>query len=172
MTIRWTQFIPTLFGAFVLSAGTSALAQEPKLVGEFKDWAAYAYKGKKGQVCYIVSQPKESQPKGVNRDAVFFLITHRPGDKIRNEVNTIIGYPFKKESVARVEVDSSAFELFTNGDGAWAESAVADRKVVAAMKKGAKMTVSGESWRGTKTKDSYSLSGVTAAMDKIDELCK
>jgi hypothetical protein len=40
------------------------------------------------------------------------------------------------------------------------------------MKKGKKMEVKGTSWRGTSTVDSYSLSGVKQAMDKIDQHCK
>ena len=40
------------------------------------------------------------------------------------------------------------------------------------MKNGKTMSVSGVSWRGTQTSDRYSLSGVTAAMNKIDSMCK
>ena len=129
------------------------------------------YKGKTGSVCYAVSQPKDSSPKNVNRDAVHFLITNRPGDKIKGEVNTIIGYPFKKGSNATVQIDGTNFKLFTSGDGAWADSSDKDRKVVTAMKRGSKMTVIGRSQRGTKTVDRYSLAGVTAAVDKINGTC-
>lgn len=149
----------------------AANAQEPQRIGEFNDWAAYSYKADAGQVCYIVSQPNESDPKNVNRDPIFFLVTHRPGDKVRNEVNTIIGYPFKEGSTATVTIGSDKFELFTSGDGAWAESAARDAEIVEAMKRGANMQVQGTSWRGTTTTDRYSLSGVTAAMAKIDETC-
>jgi hypothetical protein len=149
-----------------------AVAQEPASLGEFSDWAAYTYKAKNGQVCYIVSQPKKSEPNGVSRDPVFFLVTHRPGEKVKNEVNTIIGYPFKKESKATVAVGDASFELFTSGDGAWSESATRDGEIVAAMKQGSSMTVKGTSWRGTATVDEYSLAGVSAAMEKIDATCK
>jgi hypothetical protein len=159
-----------LLGA-VLHAGT-LLAEEPTSLGEFSDWAAYTYKAKAGQVCYIVSRPKKSEPDGVSRDPAFFLVTHRPGERVRNEVNTIIGYPFKKESKATVIIDDTSFELFTSGDGAWSESATRDGEIVAAMKRGKAMKVKGTSWRGTATLDEYSLSGVSAAMDKIDAACK
>ena len=80
------------------AAQTADKAQpKPSLVGEFSDWAAYSYKTPTGQVCYIVSQPKKSEPEGAKRDPVFFLVTHRPGDNVRNEVNTIIGYAFPSE---------------------------------------------------------------------------
>lgn len=156
------------------SASLSPLGAAPKptSLGTFNSWAAYTYKAAKARVCYIVSQPSDSKPKGVNRDPVFFIVTHRPGDGVRNEVNTIIGYPFKKDSTASLTVDNaSGFKFFTSGDGAWAGSKKADSKVVAAMKKGKFMVIQGRSARGTLTTDKYSLAGVSAAIKKIDEAC-
>jgi Invasion associated locus B (IalB) protein len=150
-------------------AGT---AKEPTPLGEFSDWAAYVYKADGGDVCYIVSQPKKMVPSDVKRDPVFFLVTHRSADKVKNEVNTIIGYPFKKDSSAIVDIGGTKFELFTHEDGAWSDSAVHDGQVVEAMKAGVTMVVTGTSSRGTVTSDTYSLSGVTAAMAKIDAACK
>jgi Invasion associated locus B (IalB) protein len=165
-------------GCFGLALSPPAAAQsaqkggdpKPSLVGEYSDWAAYSYKTQTGQVCYIVSQPKKSEPENAKRDPIFFLVTHRPGDNVRNEVNTIIGYAFKKESTATLTIDGDDFNLFTKGDGAWSDSK--DTTIVTAMKKGKKMEVKGTSWRGTSTVDSYSLSGVKQAMDKIDQHCK
>lgn len=154
----------------LMSFAGAASAADPELAGTFNDWSAYSYKGGSGMVCYIVSQPKASKPEGTRRDPVFFLITHRPGDKVRNEVNTIIGYPFKKDSQATLIIDGTEFALFTKGDGAWSDSK--DATIVAAMKKGKAMQVKGTSQRGTATVDTYSLAGVQAAMDKIDDLCK
>src|SRR5262245_50642072 len=51
-----------------------------------------------GQPYHIGSKPRQSKPEGAKHDRVFFFATHRPGDNVRNEVNTIIGYAFKKES--------------------------------------------------------------------------
>ena len=159
--------------ALGLALATPALAQEPKPVGTFGKWTAYTYKTKKGPVCYIVSQPEKSElsKKGAKRDPAFFLVTHRPGDKVRGEVSTIIGYPFRKNSLPTVTIDGKTFRLFAVGDGAWTDSPAMDRKIVAAMKKGRTMVVKGVSKRGTQSVDTYSLKGVTAALQKIDELC-
>lgn len=171
--IRRQMILATAVAALGVAFGSlGAKAQEPKLIGEFNDWAVYTYKGKSGNVCYAVSQPEESTPKNVNRDPVHFLITNRAADKVRGEVNSIIGYPFKKGSTATVQIDGTSFTLFTSGDGAWADSPDKDKQVVSAMKRGAKMTVIGESQRGTRTVDRYSLSGVTAAVEKIDSACQ
>jgi hypothetical protein len=149
-----------------------AQSQEPSSLGEFGDWAAYTYMSSQGKVCYAVTRPKSSEPEGASRDPVFFLISHFPKQGIRNEVSTIIGYPFKKESTAQAAIGDEPFELFTSGDGAWADSAAKDREIVATLKKGKTMDVKGLSWRGTTTVDHYSLQGATAAADKIDEACR
>ena len=124
--------------AFALSAAP-AKAQEPTLLGEFSDWAAYTYTSQQGKVCYAVSIPKSSDPEGINRDPVFFLITHFPQQGVRNEVSTIIGYPFRKESLAELTIGEPTFEFFTSGDGAWADSSAKDDQIVAALKKGSRM---------------------------------
>lgn len=157
--------------AFVTVAGP-AIAAEPELVSEHEDWAAYTYENdKEGKVCYAVSQPKESEPKNVRRDPVYFLVTNRPARKIRNEVSVIIGYPFKKNSDATASVGGSSFSLFTSSDGAWMKDDGDQRKLIGAMKAGASMTIKGTSWRGTQTADEFSLKGITAAIDAIDSAC-
>jgi invasion protein IalB len=151
----------------------AAQAAEPTSLGVFNDWTAYTYKAADTKVCYVVSQPKSSESaKKVKRDPIFFLITHMPGRKINGEVSTIIGYPFKEQTTVQVKVDDEDFVLFTNGDGAWADTTAKEKKIVDAMKNGKKLSVTGTSWKGTETTDNYSLSGISAAMDKIDSACK
>ena len=134
--------------------------------------SARAHKAVDTKVCYVSSRPKASEPKTVKRDPIFFLVTHMPGRSVRDEVSTIIGYPFKQESSVQLAIDEAKFEMRTNADGAWAEDAATDRKIVATMKGGKAMTLQGTSWRGTVTTDTYSLKGLSAAMDKIDQACK
>ncbi len=158
-----------------LACGLSGLAAaaEPAALGSFGAWNAYTYKAADTKVCYIVAQPTQSQSsKKVKRDPVFFIVTNMPGRKVDGEVSTIIGYPFKEQSIVEVKVDEVSFKLFTKGDGAWAESSDMEKKIVAAMKGGKDLSVKGTSWKGTQTTDRYSLAGISAAMDKIDNACK
>jgi invasion protein IalB len=168
---RWTSSISM---GLALALAGAAHAAEPASLGSFTDWTAYTYKAADTQVCYIVSQPKasKSSKKNLKRDPVFFIVTNMPGRKIAGEVSTIIGYPFKEQSTVEVKVDEAAFKLFTKGDGAWAEASDVERQIVSAMKGGKTLTVSGISWKGTQTTDTYSLSGISAAMDKINNACK
>ena len=150
----------------------NADAAEPEKLGVFKGWEAYAYTSTQGKVCYAVGKPKASEPEGVNRDPVFFLITNRPKQGERNQVSTIIGYPFKKESIAQLTIGPKTYDMFTVGDGAWSRDKEHDKEIIGALKKGANMSLKGQSWRGTPTTDHYSLEGLSAAVEKIDEACK
>ena len=61
--------------------------------------------------------------------------------------------------------------MFSKGDTAWVDTGN-DKKIVAAMKAGQSLKVKGTSWRGTQTEDTYSLSGISAALAAIDKACK
>lgn len=150
----------------------AAYAQTASPLGQFKDWGAYVADASGGKVCYALSQPKSTSPANVNRDPVYFFITSRPGQGVKNEVSVVVGYPYQESSKASAEVGSASFTLFTKDDGAWVENAAEEARLVAAMRAGATMKVKGTSQRGTETVDSYSLSGISAALDRIAQECK
>lgn len=165
-------------GLALLSAAVMAVlvgparADEPVSLGTFDDWESFTYQSGGAPVCYVYSVPKKSDSvKKVKRDPIYFLITHFPGRKIHGQVSTIIGYPFKESSTVTVKVDDASFELYTNGDAAWSAAPETEAAIITAMKTGTLLTVTGTSWKGTETTDSYSLVGISKAMDKIDSAC-
>ena len=156
----------------LLPLAIPALAQSPSPLSSFRDWAAYTVKEDGGLACYIASQPKSTEPTDVKRDPIWTLVTHRPYKNVQDEVSIYVGYPFEKGSEATVEIDGEKFTLFTDNETAWASSPSLDHKLVQAMRKGRRMVVRGLSERGTKTVDSYSLLGFTAAHEAISKACK
>jgi len=163
--------VSAITALLALTTFGAANAQTPKLVEEFTDWAAYSVDGANGKVSYVASQPKNQQPAGVNRDPVFFMISHWQGRGVRNEASIIIGYPFAEDSKVTTDIDGNTFTMFTKGDGAWMENVEEENRLVDAMKAGSTMIVRGTSQRGTNTTDTYSLSGITAALNKIASVC-
>jgi hypothetical protein len=166
----------TVFVALMLGV-TPALAQtqeQPTALGASGDWTAFTYGADAQKVCYVYSQPKKTaaNKKGVNRGAVYFMITHAPGNKIKAQPSTFIGYQFRETSVVKLAVDGAEFNLFPSGNTAWTDKAETERAILKAMKTGKSMTVSGVSAKGTETVDTYSLAGISAAMGAIDEACK
>ncbi len=148
-----------------------AAAQDPETLGSFKDWAAFSYAEKDAKVCYLVSAPLDTDPKNVRRGDIYVMVTHRPADQVRDEVSVIAGYPYKEKSGVEVTIGGATFKLFTSGENAWMREAKDDSALVRAMIRGTTMIVRGTSARGTRTTDTYSLNGFTAAHDAIDVAC-
>jgi hypothetical protein len=152
-----------------------ALAQStPEVIGEYRAWRALSYKEGGSNVCYMLSSPEKwtSEPKNVRRGDINILVTHNQGRGVKDEVSVYTGYAYKKGSEVTLAIDGQDFELFTDGDSAWARDAKTDRKLVQAMVRGNSMVVRGTSSRGTLTIDTYSLSGFTAARNAINKACK
>jgi len=123
---------------------------------------------KENDYCYIGSLPVNSDiPEGKKRGDVYILVY-----RINNNPETIIqinsGYPYKNEESVNVKIDKKNYEFYADEDSAWTNN---DKEVVFAMKKGVKLTVSGISSRGTKTVDTYTLNGFTAAYNKLTKDC-
>ncbi|HEY0123171.1 MAG TPA: hypothetical protein VGC14_15705, partial [Rhizobium sp.] len=61
----------------VMAIATSAAAQSPTRIEQFKAWGAYFYQGGTGKVCYVltVPDPKQLTPPKVDHGDVFFLVT-------------------------------------------------------------------------------------------------
>jgi len=154
-----------------LAFAHGAAAQTPQSIGSFKDWDAYSYGEKGAKVCYVAATPLDSDPKNVRRGEIFFLVAHRPKDKVSDEVNLHMGYPLKPGTAVRVEICGRRFELDIKDENAWTKSPADDAKLVAAMIRGNEMIVRGTSRRGTRTVDRYSLLGFTAAHKAIDRAC-
>jgi Invasion associated locus B (IalB) protein len=163
-----------LFTAAALIIGATATAQSATSVGTFKQWGAYTSEENGGKMCFVASQPTDKKYSRdiAGRDPVFFMITTIPTKNIRNEASTIIGYPFADNSKVTVEIDgANSFTMFTDKDSAWIENPAQEPDLIDAMRKGTHMTVQGTSRRGTTSTDTYSLSGITAALEAMAKEC-
>jgi hypothetical protein len=163
-------------GAASFAIDTPAHAQTPTQIKQHKAWGAFSYQGSDGKVCYVLSIPTDKLPvelngRAVDHGDVFFMLAQHPGQNVRLEPQFTAGYPFKEESKVVLDIDGKKFSMFTRGQNAWLENPAQETTVVAAMKAGAKMSVSAVSRRGTQTSYAYSLSGVTASISDITS-CK
>ena len=159
--------------ALLVGAPDLVRAQTPKEIGSYSAWRAYVYNEANGnKVCFMDSEPLDSEPKNVRRGQIYTLVTHRPGEKVRDEVSIFVGYPFKNGSKVKVTIAGKKLTLFTDAGSAWNYDAHGDKIMVSAMIKGNAMVVEGQSRRGTHTRDRYSLSGFTAAHKAISKACR
>ncbi|GLK79493.1 hypothetical protein [Methylopila turkensis] len=158
--------------------GPSALAQaappaQPVELGKYSAWNAYSAPGKGGKICYALAQPTSRRPNGLNRDPAYFFISNRPRENVRNEISVVIGFTAKPDSKVEIDIGGTEFTLYPRADGAFMQSAEEETKFIAALK-GARrnMTMKSTSLRGNVTTDTYSVSGVTAAIERIDRECR
>jgi invasion protein IalB len=100
------------------------------------------------------------------------FVSTRPADKVTNEVSVIVGYPFKPGSEASVDVGSTSYALYTQQDGAWIKNATEEAQMVAAMRAGDSAVLKGVSAKGTQSSDTFSLKGLTQALDRVAQDCK
>ncbi len=167
-------------GAIAFMSIAVARADEPKVLGRYDAWTAFTLSQGAAKTCFIVSDPKEKRlsNRGRNRGDVFFLVTHWPSENIYAQPSVVIGYPFGPSSTPNVEVGSDKFDMVLdteneeNEERAWIADTAAERRLIESMKRGANMTITGRSARGTVSTDQYSLVGFTAALERIDEECK
>ena len=161
---------------FVLAAAPVS-AQEIKQLGTFKAWTAWTGSDANGPMCYISASPDDWSPKEVSgspvrRSPIHFLVINRKGLGTKNEVQTQVGYPFHPtNSSVTASVDGKTFPMVTEGEAAWLAVEADEATFVEALKAGTKLTVNGTSQKGNKMSDSYSLSGVTAALGEIGKAC-
>lgn len=155
------------------SAKSAAGSEEPTLVGQFGSWGAYVASPSGKKVCFALSKPTSSKTNPPNRprDPAYAFISSRPSEKVVNEVSIMIGYPLKPGSDAAMEIGKAKFEMYPQGDGLWIKNAAEEGRLVDALRKGADVTVTGVSTRGTETTDVFSLKGLTQALDRLGQDC-
>jgi len=146
----------------------------PTLLGQYGDWGAYWAAPNGHKVCFSIAKPKTAQtnPAGRKRDQAYVFISSRPAENVRNEISVIIGYPFKDKTDATAEIGAEKFAMYTLNDGAWIKNVAEEARMVDAMRKGSDLTVKGVSGHGTESTDTYSLKGLSQAVDRAAQECK
>jgi hypothetical protein len=153
-------------------ASTNSATSGAMELGKFGDWGAYMAGTGANKVCFALSQPQERLPKGLNRDPGYIFITSRPAQNVRNEVAFMLGFALKADADGAATIDGHAFALESKDKTAFVKNAAEEPQMVQAMRAGSKLLVKTTSLRGNVTTDSYSLSGLTKALDKVQSDCK
>jgi Invasion associated locus B (IalB) protein len=165
---------PTAPSAAKPAAPAAAGGAQPKLLGQYGLWGAYSATPGGKKVCFALAKPSasETNPPNRPRNPVYMFISTRPAEKVSNEVSLVIGYPFKAGTEATAQIGGSSFALYTQQDGAWIKNAAEEAKMVDAMRGGDNAVIKGVSAKGTQSTDTFSLKGVSQALDRVGQECK
>jgi len=147
---------------------------EPTLIGQFGTWGAYSATPNGKRVCFALAKPTTSKTNPPNRprDPAYAFVSTRPAEKVANEVSIMIGYALKPGSESTLEVGGASYAMYTQGDGLWIKNAAEEDQMVQAMRRSADVVVKGISAKGTETTDTFSLKGLSQALDRIAQDCK
>jgi hypothetical protein len=146
-------------------------AQTVELVETQGAWGLYADSATPKQVCFLAAQPQATEPAGANRGPIYFYISAWPKDGVKAEPSVKVGYPVAPNKEMTVTIGADTFKLFVKGERGFISDPNEEQKLVEAMKKGTTAVVKATSARGTNTTDTYALSGLNAALQKMAETC-
>lgn len=141
-------------------------------LGSFGDWQAKTMPQQGVKLCYVSSTPQNDSPAFAARGATALLVTHAEKGAARDQVSVILGFEPRKGTAVSLKIGKRSFTLQKiAGDRAWSSSDAQDRQIVAAMKKNDSLSLRATTAKGRTGEDRYSLSGFTAAYDKITDAC-
>ncbi|PYE84311.1 invasion associated locus B family protein [Pseudoroseicyclus aestuarii] len=173
MTIR--RFLPAAMIAALSAGGAAAQDTTSNRVAADTDWSVFQETDP--TECFGVSAPKEQlntqdgQPVEVNRGETLLFVFYRPAEGVDGQVTFTGGYPFAGGSTVTIEIGGTEYQMFSEGNWAWPATPEDDARIVASMRRGAEAVVTGQSSRGTTTRDTFSLMGFTAAIDEAAQRC-
>lgn len=169
--------VGALAGTALTLAASVAFAQEESTnrVNAATDWSVFVEDDP--TQCWVVSTPRETvntrdgRVVSVQRGEILMFVSFWPGQERLGEVSFTGGYPFADGSTVSMQIGDASFELFTDGEMAWAASPQDDQRIITAMKRGASAIMTARSERGTQTQDTFSLLGFTAAVEDAEQRC-
>jgi hypothetical protein len=171
----------------------STKEDKPSLVATFGDWNVFVGKTGRGRICYTLAQPKSREPDSIKRDAGYAFISDRPAEGVRNEVSFIMGFDIASGDADKSEekpkkgakpapkakpafspvaaVGDESFDLLPKGGNLWVKNAAREAALIGEMKKGVSLEIKAASAKGNASTDTYSLSGFSQAMDRLQKEC-
>lgn len=160
--------------AIMLVAPPAPAQERAEAVASNRDWSVHAPKDTPIRMCYASSAPIDTQASrsGIRRGDPYLLVANFPEQGVAEQISVTLGFPANTQRPIELKVDDRSFTMSAEGQTAWLTSADEDRAAVAAMRAGAKATVTATSTRGTTITDEYSLIGFTAATKRASELCQ
>jgi hypothetical protein len=147
---------------------------EPTLIGQFGTWGAYTATPNGKKLCFALAKPSSSKTNPPNRprDPAYAFISTRPAEKVTNEFSIMIGYALKPGSESTLEVGGTTYAMYTQGDGIWIKNAAEEERMVEAMRKAPDVVVKGVSAKGTETIDTFSMKGLSQALERLAQDCR
>lgn len=159
------------FLALALSTSSAFAQSAPKLSGTHGDWSVYTRGSGSERICYVLSEAQTESPTTVNHGDIYFMVSNWKNGAATEQPSFLAGYNLKTTRAPKAQVGSTALTMFAADNEAFITENSDERRLVAKMRAGSTMTVSAVSSRGTQTRYTFSLKGVTAALRQAKSAC-
>jgi len=145
-----------------LVAALPAAAGARDVLGVFQRWGAFRDAGE-GR-CFAIAQPLaggwESSPW-----RPFASIGYWPRRQLRGQISLRLSHQLAPQTGATLSLGGQRFALSGGGADVWAADRRADAAILAAMRSGGTMSVTGRAKAGGSFTDRYDLRGAATAID-------
>jgi len=143
---------------------------EPSLEGAYNDWSLYGLQENGNLTCYLSSGLERSSDTVARRRPAVVLITNRPSEGRKGVVSVNPGYTYEDGSSILMTIGRKQFHLVAHDGSAWAEDSE-DPLIIAAIRGGSTLVVTGRMKGGPTTTDTFSLRGFGPALAALDRAC-
>jgi hypothetical protein len=182
---NWASWVT---GSSTAAVSTWACSQSgPEFHGEYSDWRVFTRNSDDGLVCYTLSRPRDSTPQTLAHGNVYFLVSSWQSGVLVEQPNLLVGYELRPNSPLQIRLDTSGacppdlsgksgecrdvFSLFSDGQEAFLDNLSDEPSLIREMRLGSTMRVTGTTADGVATAYEFSLSGITAALQRVSALC-
>ncbi|MBN9047556.1 MAG: hypothetical protein J0H18_18100 [Rhizobiales bacterium] len=148
-----------------LAASSLSASAKTSYLGDFSNWGVYRNTSLSKDNCYALTTPVESLPSNVDHGDNFVIVSRIDG---KYSPQLAMGYPLKSSAALNVRVDDGArFSFFSDDNRAWTQKAADEPRLIKEMRGGKILRVHAVSARGTHTRYTFSLMGLSAALKRI-----
>lgn len=155
----------------LLNVPATAQSSEPRLLGTYGVWQTYQRDEGQQRICYALSQPKSKSPNSVNHGDIYFMVSNWRSGAAIEQPSFLAGFSLKTTEPPSTRVGNASTPMYVSQNEAFVEDNNDERRLVKNMRDGSTMRVDAVSTRGTSVSYSFSLKGVTAALQRSKQAC-
>lgn len=139
----------------------------------FGEWSTMRIEMSESRLCFAVTRARSVTARGAAGQARHghVHVASWPQAGVKAEVSVRAGAALRIGVPAQIAIGSEQFTLFTKQDGAYVDNPIDELKLLEAMKKGSQMTFSAQMEEGGAVSDTFSLSGLAAALAHVTQGC-
>lgn len=154
-----------------LAVPISAAASSPSLQGSYGDWRVYSRYDGAQRLCYVVSDAKTKAPSSVRHGDIHFLVANWKSGAATEQPSFMADFSLKSDRAPTVKIGSANYPMYVSRNEAFIADNSSETNLVDKMRTGSTMKINAMSQRGTNVSYTFSLKGITAALDKAKKAC-